>query len=298
MRLDYDQSLSYTGQTQQTPNAEEFPFETVLETSASDPAVAATQTQLDGYYISTAMLVGGVDNVRAALREVEDYNTVILDVKSIYGNFYYSTELSGAPLADAVDISAVDSLIAELTARQDLVVIARFSAFSDRNYALAHQSEGLPIWNGALWEGEDLCYWLNPYSNDVQGYLTSIAIELSQRGFDGVLFDDFYFPDSDRIMWNTSISRSEAVLDAASSLTDSLYGYGIEVLFGSDSAEVAAYSDRVCIHSEQAEDVAGIVERMSPVLTDPARQIVFMTASRDTRFAACGVVRPLIEADE
>ena len=267
----------------------------MLDAVAETDGEAEKQTRLDGYSISTTMLVNGVEQVRQALKEVEGYNAVVIDVKSIYGNFYYSTELTGAPKADALDITDVDKLISELTGRSDLIVIARVPAFSDRRYALEHQSEGLPIWNGALWEGDDVCYWLNPYSNSVQGYLTSIAIELSQRGFDGVLFDDFYFPDSDRIMWNADISRSEAVLDAAANIADSLYGYGIEVLFGSASAEVAALCDRVCIRTDAAEDVSSIVEQMSPVLRDPAAQIVFLTSSRDTRFAACGVIRPLIE---
>lgn len=296
VKLDYDQHLDYTGETQPEPDPAEYPFETVLDAVSETGGEAVTaQTRLDGYSISTTMLVNGVDQVRDALRSVDGYNAIILDVKSIYGNFYYSTELTGAPKADALDITEVDKLISELTARQDLIVIARVPAFSDRRYALEHQSEGLPIWNGALWEGDDVCYWLNPYSNSVQGYLTSIAIELSQRGFDGVLFDDFYFPASDRIMWNANITRSEAVLDAAANITDSLYGYGIEVLFGSDSAEVAALGDRVCIRTDAAEDVNAIVEQMSPVLSDPAAQIVFLTSSRDTRFAACGVLRPLIE---
>lgn len=295
VRLDYDQHLDYTGQEQLEPDPVDYPFETVLDAVAETDGEAEKQTRLDGYSISTTMLVNGVEQVRQALKEVEGYNAVVIDVKSIYGNFYYSTELTGAPKADALDITDVDKLISELTGRSDLIVIARVPAFSDRRYALEHQSEGLPIWNGALWEGDDVCYWLNPYSNSVQGYLTSIAIELSQRGFDGVLFDDFYFPDSDRIMWNADISRSGAVLDAAANITDSLYGYGIEVLFGSASAEVAALCDRVCIRTDAAEDVNSIVEQMSPVLTDPAAQIVFLTSSRDTRFAACSVIRPLIE---
>ena len=221
VKLDYDQHLDYTGQEQLEPDPVDYPFETVLDAVAETDEEAEKQTRLDGYSISTTMLVNGVEQVRDALRSVDGYNAIILDVKSIYGNFYYSTELTGAPKADALDITEVDKLISELTARQDLIVIARVPAFSDRRYALEHQSEGLPIWNGALWEGDDVCYWLNPYSNSVQGYLTSIAIELSQRGFDGVLFDDFYFPDSDRIMWNADISRSEAVLDAAANITDS-----------------------------------------------------------------------------
>lgn len=297
VRLDYDQHLDYTGQEQLEPDPVDYPFETVLDAVAETDGEAEKQTRLDGYSISTTMLVNGVDQVRSALAEVDGYNAVVIDVKSIYGNFYYSTQLSGAPRADALDISEVDKLIEELTGRSDLIVIARVPAFSDRRYALAHQSEGLPIWNGALWEGDDVCYWLNPYSNNVQGYLTSIAIELSQRGFDGVLFDDFYFPGSDRIMWNATITRDEAVLDAAANIADSLYGYGIEVLFGSAPTGAAAYADRVCVTTDTAEDVNAIVEGLSPSLADPAAQIVFLTSSRDTRFAACGVIRPLIESD-
>ena len=297
VRLDYDQHLDYTGQDAAEPDPAEYPFETVLDAVSETDGEAEKQTRLDGYSISTTMLVNGVDQVRDALRSVDGYNAIILDVKSIYGNFYYSTELTGAPKADALDITEVDKLISELTGRSDLIVIARVPAFSDRRYALEHQSEGLPIWNGALWEGDDVCYWLNPYSNNVQGYLTSIAIELSQRGFDGVLFDDFYFPDSDRIMWNATITRDEAVLDAAANIADSLYGYGIEVLFGSAPTGAAAYADRVCVTTDAAEDVNAIVEELSPSLTDPAAQIVFLTSSRDTRFAACGVIRPLIESD-
>ncbi len=297
VRLDYDQKIDYTGQAPAEPDPAEYPFETVVDAVAQTDEEDEKKTRLDGYSISTTMLVNGVDQVRSALAEVDGYNAVVIDVKSIYGNFYYSTQLSGAPRADALDISEVDKLIEELTGRSDLIVIARVPAFSDRRYALAHQSEGLPIWNGALWEGDDVCYWLNPYSNNVQGYLTSIAIELSQRGFDGVLFDDFYFPDSDRIMWNATITRDEAVLDAAANIADSLYGYGIEVLFGSAPTGAAAYADRVCVTTDAAEDVNAIVETFSPSLTDPAAQIVFLTSSRDTRFAACGVIRPLIESD-
>lgn len=297
VKLDYDQKIDYTGQAPAEPDPAEYPFETVVDAVAQTDEETEKQTRLDGYSISTTMLVNGVDQVRSALSEVDGYNAVVIDVKSIYGNFYYSTQLSGAPRADALDISEVDKLIEELTGRSDLIVIARVPAFSDRRYALAHQSEGLPIWNGALWEGDDVCYWLNPYSNNVQGYLTSIAIELSQRGFDGVLFDDFYFPGSDRIMWNATITRDEAVLDAAANIADSLYGYGIEVLFGSAPTGAAAYADRVCVTTDAAEDVNSIVEELSPSLADPAAQIVFLTSSRDTRFAACGVIRPLIESD-
>ena len=294
-QLDYDQHITMSGEDPVVRDPAEFPFETVIDPDAEFAGDQPISTRLHGYYISTSMLADGVTGVREALRENDDYNAIIIDVKSIFGNYYYSTKLPDAPLATAAKIADVDLLIRELTQTKKLTVIARFAAFSDRNYALEHHSQALPLYNGALWEGEDLCYWLNPYSNDVQGYLASIAMELANLGFDEVLFDEFYFPDSDRIAWDDTVTRKEAVVDAAMGITDNLYGIEIGVCFGSSDPDVAAKANRVCITTDDAGDVAGIVESLEGTLQDPAGQILFITESRDTRFEVGGVFRPLIE---
>ena len=301
VHFDYTQKLSPTGNTPDTPDPAEFPFETVLDVQAESPDGEQPMQQLTGYYISTRMLADGVDAVREALDETDDYNAVVIDVKSIYGNFYYSTELAGATTAsaDVVDITQVDALIKDLTRREGLAVIARVPAFSDPVYALAHQSEGLPLYSGALWTDDNGCYWLNPYSNGVQGYLSSIALELSQLGFDEVLFDNFYFPDSDRIAWTSDdITRDGAVLDAAQNIKDNLFGNGIRVCFGTSSPSVAAFADRIFVSSDEPDTVAVLAESMQQALSDTASQIVFLTDSRDTRFETCGVVRLLLQKSD
>lgn len=301
VHFDRTQKLEPTGVVPETLDPAEYPFETVLDVNPATPDGEQPMQQLSGYYISTRMLADGVDAVRAALDASDGYNAVVLDVKSVYGNYYYSTEISGATTAsaDVVDIAAVDALIRDLTARQDLTVIARVPAFSDPVYALAHQSEGLPLYSGALWTDDNGCYWLNPYSNGVQGYLSSIALELSQRGFDEVLFDNFYFPDSDRIAWTTDvITRDGAVLDAAENIKDNLFGNGLRVCFGTQSTAVAAFADRIFISADDPAVVSGLVESMQETLGDTAAQIVFLTDSRDTRFEACSVIRPLLESGE
>lgn len=301
VHFDFQQKLTPTGDVPQTLDASQFPFETVLDAQPDTPDGEQPMQQLTGYYISTKMLAGGVDAVREALNETAEYNAVVIDVKSVYGNFYYSTELAGATTAsaDVVDLTQVDALIKELTQRQELTVIARVPAFSDPVYALAHQSEGLPLYSGALWTDDNGCYWLNPYSNGVQGYLSSIALELTQLGFDEVLFDNFYFPDSERISWTSDeITREGAVLDAAQNISDNLFGNGIRICFGSSAASVAACADRVFITTDEPETVASLMESLQEVCTDPATQIVFLTDSRDTRFSACGVIRPLLQSDD
>lgn len=294
-KLDYEQKLSRTDIDPETLDPEQFPFETILdETESSDDANAAT-AQFQGIYITTTMMATDLDAVLEAVDALDEETTaVMIDAKSIFGFYYYSTELAGAETADA-DIEAVDKLISRLTAKEGLTVIARVPAFCDPEYALKHQDDALPLYTGALWTDENNCYWLNPYKNDVQGYLVSIAIELSRRGFDEVLFDGFYFPSDDRIAWKSDITREDAVLDAALNISDNLYGYDIGVSFGSESEAIAKYATRMYVTTEDPTRVSELRETLGETLSDLSAQLVFLTASRDTRFEECSVLRPLID---
>lgn len=300
IHFDYEQKLTPTGVSPETLDPAEYPFETVLNGTA-DEDEAQQMTKLSGYYISTRMLARGVDEVREALSEVQDYNAVVIDVKSVFGNFYYSTEITGASTAsaDVVDLTEVDKLISDLTAQPNLTVIARVPAFSDPVYALAHQTQGLPLYSGALWMDDNDCYWLNPYSNGVQGYLSSIGLELAQLGFDEVLYDDFYFPADDRIAWTTdAITKEGAVADAAEHIKDNLFGNDLLVSFGSRQQDVAAFADRIYITTDDPSDAAALTSEMQEIFQDTSMQIVFVTDSRDTRFEECGVIRPLFQTGD
>ena len=189
--LDYEQHLSATRAPEPAASDEDFSFDTVLDAASSEEDASSQAEKLTGYYITTTMMAKDMDAVRAALSQMDDYNAVMIDVKSVYGSFYYSTAISGAAKATVMDIKQVDSLISELAQQKGVTLIARVPAFSDPEYSLKHQSQALPLYNGALWTDENNCYWMNPYSNDVQGYLTSIALELANLGFDEVLFDAF-----------------------------------------------------------------------------------------------------------
>lgn len=291
--LDYGQKLSPTMTDPVESEAGSFPFETIVDPGDPDTTELA-EKQLSGYYITTEMLAKDVDAVREALAQSDGYNTVMIDVKSVYGNFYYSSKLSGAVQSSA-DIHAVDALIAELTDQKDLTVIARVPAFSDPNYALAHQQQGIPLWSGALWTDENGCYWMNPYSNDVQGWLSSIAIELEDLGFDEVLFDNFYFPVSDNIGWNDpDVTTRDAIMDAAESIAANLSGNRIRVDYGTDDPEIAAFAARAFAVRSEPADAATLAEDMAGVFDDTAASLVFLTDSHDTRFESCGVLRPLI----
>ena len=58
---------------------------------------------------------------------------------------------------------------------------------------------------------------------------------------------------------------------------------------------VAKYTDRVYLTTNDGASVPEMIAAVSEYLDEPQSQIVFQTASRDTRFDGYGILRPLIE---
>lgn len=289
--LDYQQELT-SQNTAHTPlNPDDFPIEYAgLQENQSVSGEEQPLGVLSGCYITTAMLQD-LDAVTAALADMETPKAVLLDMKSIYGNFYYASSLASANTA-SVDIAAIEALIRQLDSA-GAYLIARVPSFSDNNFALANQSCGLPLSSGALWMDSNGCYWLDPQDPAVQDYLVAIASELMDLGFDEVVFDQFVMPDSENIVYEGD--RAEAIAASAQSICDMLTDEPIRISFGSSAAAVAQVSDRVYISNDDGAAVEGIVESFSEAVSDPAAQIVFCTASRDTRFDGYSLLRPLIE---
>lgn len=295
VHLDYSQDLS--SQPGSTPDWSGETVEIITEEATiqeTNPLDEPRKT-LSGYYITTKML-SDMDSVSAALAQLEQQpQTILVDLKSIYGNFYYSSGISGASMTTAADLGAVDSLLDSLASQTGLYLVARIASLSDPNFALANQSCGLPLRSGALWVDTNNCYWLDPMDELVQRYLVSIAQELASMGFDEIVFDDFRIPDSGNIIYSTEYTREEAAALAAQSICEQLADTPIRVSFNSSNAQVAQSSERVYLKCEDGSQVASMVNGFQDVLEDPSTQIVFLTASRDTRFDGYGILRPLIE---
>ena len=293
--LNYDQDL--TSQPQSSPGWDKESIQIITEEAVAPETNFSEEPlhQLSGYYLTTQMLLD-MDSVSAALDALEETpGAIMLDLKSIYGNFYYSSGLRGAQTSSA-DIGAIDAMIERFSKQNGLYLIARVASLSDYNFALANQSCGLPLRSGALWMDLEGCYWLDPMDETVQEYLVAIAQELALMGFDEVVFDDFRIPESQNIVYSSELTREEAAAEAASLLKEQLSGDGIRVSFNSSNAGVAKSSDRVYLVTDNGSEVAGLVENLKDNLDDPAAQIVFLTTSRDTRFEGYGILRPLIEA--
>lgn len=244
-----------------------------------------------GYYITTSMLQDP-EAVFDAVKRLEEPCAVMIELKSIFGNYYYSTSIDGAQTAD-VDIAKIDRLLTYLV-DNDFYLIASVPAFSDRTFALENQSCGLPLSSGALWMDDYGCYWLDPANETVKSYLMQIARELSGLGIREVVFSEFRFPESSSIVYSSDKASAEILRETASELTSFFTGSNLMISFEAETAEFPADAckGRLYIPNVDGSQVERYLQLYSK--SEGLAELVFLAASRDVRFENQAVLRPLL----
>ncbi len=245
-----------------------------------------------GYYITAKDLETDIEAVRAELKKLPAKTPVMIDLKSIYGNFFYSSAVS-SNRNDDLDIAAMDALIKELCSG-NYYAIGRLPALRDMLYGLNNVSDGLPVAAGYLWMDSEGCYWLNPKSDGTVTYLAQIANELKNLGFNEVVFCDYYFPETDKIVFKDD--KQKALSDTAQTLVNSCASDTFAVSF-----TVASYFEaprgrsRMYLENAAAAEAATLAAQFG--FEDPETRVVFMTEIHDTRFDDFSVLRPIADAE-
>lgn len=275
------------GQLAQRPEPEETIF---VNYDDAPGAVSTELKQMNGYYADAAALKD-IPTVKAQIQALPAGSAVMVDVKNIYGSFYYSSKVSDARTT-SVDIQAMDSLI-EMLNKSGMYTIARLPALRDYNYGLHHVPDGLPTAGGYLWLDKDGCYWLNPASSGTLSYLIQIVNELKDLGFDEVVFYDFYFPDTNGIVYTKD--KAEALATAANTLVSSCATDAFGVSFvGKPGFALPQGRSRLYVENAEPINAANIAQQTG--LADPEIRLVFLTTLHDTRFDKYSVLRPLSAA--
>ena len=251
-------------------------------------------TQLMGYYADAEALRGDMGEVLSQVKKLPAGTPVMIDVKSITGRFFYSSTV-GDKRDTVINTAEMDALIEEMNSR-DLYTIARLPALRDYYYGLNHVPDGLPTAGGYLWMDEDNCYWLNPASQGTIMYLTQIVSELKRLGFDEVVFYDFYFPETQSIVFKGD--KQQALATAAKTLVTTCApdteGFTVSFTGKADFALPEGRS-RLYMENVSAAQCAAIAQQTG--LADPAIRLVFLAGTHDTRFNDYGVLRPISMAD-
>ena len=252
------------------------------------PQDPIAQQRLTGYYITAQQMQEDLPGLRQRIAQLPAGTAILLDVKSIWGYFYYSSTLG--PGSENFILTEIDSFIAELT-QSELYVIARLPAFRDYASGLHNIPSGLATAKGYLWADANGCYWLDPTDDGTLTYLIQITKELRALGFDEVVFQDFYVPESKNIAF--SADRKEAVEAAAATLVTACATdhFAVSFLAYRPDLILPEGNCRLYLADVAAVDVADMLSQT--VVADKLRKVVFFAQTNDTRYDVCGTLRPL-----
>lgn len=254
-------------------------------------SVQESLADLDGYYITTDML-REPEKTLEALKALTGPCAVMVELKSVFGNFYYNSKIPGASIADE-DIVAGAATVLDYLRSGNFYLVAEIPAFADSAFALANQSCGLPLSSGALWVDSRGCYWLDPANTGVINYLTQIGQELVTLGFNEVAFSEFYFPDSSNIVYSSAQTPAEILGDAISQLTAALAPTGITVSFVTEDLDfpATACTGRLYLPNLSGTQIGQYVQNFGSATG--LQELVFLVNSKDSRFGEQATMRPL-----
>ncbi len=245
--------------------------------------------QLQGGYVVLDDLKGDLASLQEKLLALPEGTAVMVDVKGIWGTFYYPTKV-GYTTVSSLDMEEMAAFLSALNA-SGLHTIARMPAFKDHDFARKHQSCGLSAPGGYLHAGADKCYWLEPYNDTVQTYLVQLTMELKKLGFDEIVFKDFCFPETDKLSFTGD--RAAAIEKAAQTLATACADEGFVVSFQtSDLAfPLPEGNCRLYLENIPAAEVENTLAQLG--FADGDKRVVMLVSSTDTRYDVCGVLRPV-----
>lgn len=287
--IDFQQSETLPVGEMAVPPGEEDQIEIYYNEGDNKINVGLELTQLKGYYITGDDLEEDPNGVLEQVQMLPANTPVMLDVKSIYGNFFYSTS-TGRPTSDVVPVATVDQLI-KIFKTRNLYAIARVPALRDMEFGLDSPSNGMAVEEGYLWMDDDGTYWLDPAEEGTIKYLMNIAKELQALGFHEVVLDEYYFPETDEVVFNGD--KQQALESTAKLLVENCANNTFTVSFVTDGSWTMPEGKTRVFR----KDINNPVELLKAVenlnMEDPSVNLVFITNNTDARFDEYGVLRPL-----
>lgn len=188
----------------------------------AQPAPSAAQP-LRAQELDASALLGSMERDLAALPDA--VNAVAIRVKTVGGDLLYPSALQLAIDAGAVQGSSIArSAIEDLNA-SGYYTIARLSALHDSRFSFAHMTDAAVLqkaYKNNIWYAPDSSFYLAPEKELTREYLTAIAAEVAELGFDELLFDEFGYPAAGRLNNIDDSARTVSMPEALTTLADNL----------------------------------------------------------------------------
>mgnify|MGYP003292958052 CR=1 FL=1 len=291
--LNFDVAHSGVGEVAVAPHLEETV--SIYINEGSNAVNTSTElTGITGYYIDADALTQDYSTVKANINTLPAGTAVMMEMKNIWGSFFYSSNLADATLSTKLDTKLVDALIQDLNSK-NLYTIAVIPAFRERYYCLldsSYASAGLAQKGKAyLWADDESCYWLNPASTRALNWVISIIQELKSLGFDEVVLTEFRFPNTGDITFNGD--QAEALASAASTLMTTCSNETFAVSFMTDDSAFVLPEGRSRLYLENIS--AKTVDAVAATVQVPntLANLVFVATTNDTRYDAYSSLKPI-----
>ncbi len=166
-------------------------------------------------YAPSAVFEGaGRLDAMLAMIERTDANAMVIDVKETDGRLYYATDLETAAEVGAVreaPIFELDELLPMLKER-GIYTIARMVVMKDNTSAAARPELAVRnVSSGEPWRDNIGGAWLDPSAPGVAEYISSIARDLADKGFDEVQLDYIrFYSDGPYDVANTNLPNTQS----------------------------------------------------------------------------------------
>lgn len=206
------------------------------ETENREETWADTHLRVKGIYVTGPMAGSGGFQDLLTLVDDTELNAMVIDVKNDEGQVTYSMPLEsvGDMGASVAYIRDMEGLMAQLK-EHGVYAIARIVCFKDPCLAQNRPELALTKPDKTPVTDANGLAWVNPYRTEVWEYLTDIALQAAQDGFDEIQFDYVRFPigeDADQADYGVDMEaypKQQAVTDFLAYASGRLDEKGIPV---------------------------------------------------------------------
>ncbi len=280
----------------------EQPEEQAAAEEEKQPEQSAVQP-MRAQELDASALSGSMERDLAALPE--SINAVAIRVKTVSGDLLYPSALKLALDAGAVQGSSIArSAIEDLTA-SGRYTIARLSALHDSRFSFAHMTDAAVLqkaYKNNIWYAPDSSFYLAAEKELTREYLTAIAAEVAELGFDELLFDEFGYPAAGRLSNIDDSARTVTMQEALATLAENLretataHNVRLSVVLdeatvlnggneksGQELATLATIFDRIYVRTTEPQPLQAALEpyraELVPMVTEPPADGTYLIVS-------------------
>lgn len=198
-----------------------------------------------------------------------EINTLVIDIKMDRGQIAYKTSNSTANDIGAqkmVRFRDLKQFVSDLK-NEGIYTIARIVCFKDTPFVTAYPQLGVKKTDGTLFKDREGLYWIDPSQKRSWDYISTIAEESAQAGFDEIQFDYVRFPDRKGLRFsvnNTQTERVKAISEFFQYARTRLIPYN--VFISADIFGYVCWNDADLGIGQRIDIMSKYVDYLSPML--------------------------------